>query len=1442
MEKEIQIGEAQKQIEEAFVKQYSEAIMNPSKTLDGHIANENNVTNDYRGRVLYEFFQNAVDRAESEIWIIMDSDSGTLAFANDGKPFSIEKTGNRKYSDFESLCSINTSSKNQNESIGNKGVGFKSCWEFTKRTSIISFHNGAPWGFELQRPCSSAQVGRFSGSNVEDWLLQKDIAEVVKKHGGTLPSFYFPRKLNTEETESIQTNIQGKNISTIITLHDITPENCTRLKSKIEEFARHEFFFVKQLKNLCQKDFRIHIIVDNCNEKLITTQADTAKWLDGNVVVKNNFTKEEIEELQDLSRSLNYEVKEPSVAIAFPMFDHGDKQLDARFYTYLPTEVRCGFNVLIHADFLLDVSRKNIDFADNKYNKRLLEHVAGLLVKVLQTRTELHQLEHFAKFLMPQNSEDALAMLVWDKLTSEGLLTEMLRSAYKGESSERACQLVFSAIDKWIIKHREREVWSEYYDRVYEETLKYFCDPEVKIVYVDEGDISSLPPSPPKPRNDAEEKKKLFYIAKDSDAQRLSLLRGIESITLSGMEELSKPELLKNRIVLENSNIEILRALSSESESAESVDIRRSIIRFIVGRQKSFDGYLNITHFSPQGNNPKEGHFLARILLPCQNEKWKPASKCYFGLDEKIKRYLDPDRFFEVNLDAFRALLEGTEFILEDVLRFFGATNRLPIDKVTSSNKIELSMPWQTTPQIEDDGMKKLINDSMMDWTGLDKIEVIYAQLRETAWFYDEKHKNFCKPAEVFLFNDDVVRPAVGQEKKNPDLQLLYQNLGIKPVDETTDNEKLLNQHEKLRNDEGQICKLHKTLYKQIALRLSRNKAENDQNVKQRLRELPLLCEQGYVEGDVWFVGRDSKKFKHHFSGINFLLFDDEVAKTFISALGRVKNFDPDFKPQPEEKLINSTITHPDQTTKLKQLIERNYLAEMFAIADEALPINRFVKEQALCRWQNLIIWYAEDVWIEAVLNGEASRIGFEQKDSDVFFLPISESERTKHPERIGQLTHDLEEPAKNEDFSKFGEAIANGVFRDVNLGPVLRSFLTEATKGGDNRENFLCERGIAQSDVSEMHSFIRESLLTLEERNSLIEQLREFFDLDSVDDSNWNNLETYVGCNKSFSDLEKSLSDERLKSVISQLNPTVRNTQKLREHKKYIQLCYFLDVGKELSDDNFFSQVESKENAGCFNRFDFSVESAMTILFNIEKTSATDMEMLEAQALLEIGNLPSLNLDPKVSGVEPVKHRLMGKSGYSSNQTKVVTLSAASREKQAKEQAQRGIAAERLLCINNAYSVIENNLQDSLKNKVIELYAGSDFAEGYLQKVKSSGESLEEIINILHVSKSMGDGLGYDILEPVINKDSIQNIHLVEVKASQSGATIYLSHNEFSKILGFANGKENNWRLYHVMISEQQTFNRTLEVKKAVREFYDKVGGAVDALAIVPDTWKIEF
>jgi hypothetical protein len=99
------------------------------------------VEHQYHGRFIVELIQNAHDTlllsnhgtqscARIEIALKDEGDFGTLYVANDGRPFSA--------SNFNSLSQLGQSDKNPQESIGNKGIGFRSVLEITDVPEIYS--------------------------------------------------------------------------------------------------------------------------------------------------------------------------------------------------------------------------------------------------------------------------------------------------------------------------------------------------------------------------------------------------------------------------------------------------------------------------------------------------------------------------------------------------------------------------------------------------------------------------------------------------------------------------------------------------------------------------------------------------------------------------------------------------------------------------------------------------------------------------------------------------------------------------------------------------------------------------------------------------------------------------------------------------------------------------------------------------------------------------------------------------------------------------------------------------------------------------------------------------------------------------------------------------------------------------------------------------------
>lgn len=92
---------------------------------------------EYEGRFLYELIQNAYDahpsETEGDIIVLLDLDEGehgVLYVANSGLPFTEQN--------FEAICELAQSDKAPDESIGNKGVGFKSVLQICEWPEIYS--------------------------------------------------------------------------------------------------------------------------------------------------------------------------------------------------------------------------------------------------------------------------------------------------------------------------------------------------------------------------------------------------------------------------------------------------------------------------------------------------------------------------------------------------------------------------------------------------------------------------------------------------------------------------------------------------------------------------------------------------------------------------------------------------------------------------------------------------------------------------------------------------------------------------------------------------------------------------------------------------------------------------------------------------------------------------------------------------------------------------------------------------------------------------------------------------------------------------------------------------------------------------------------------------------------------------------------------------------
>lgn len=164
---------------------------------------------DYHGRFLIELVQNANDVHERgkhdgqiEVLLVKDEgDFGTLYVANFGKPFT--------YDNVVALSRIGLSTKPPGESIGNKGLGFRSVSHVCDAPEVYSQATSSCGATEFEGYC-------FTFARPEDLNDRIDHPTVLKLAQSDLPMFFLPIALTTQPT--IITDYAVRGFSSVIRL------------------------------------------------------------------------------------------------------------------------------------------------------------------------------------------------------------------------------------------------------------------------------------------------------------------------------------------------------------------------------------------------------------------------------------------------------------------------------------------------------------------------------------------------------------------------------------------------------------------------------------------------------------------------------------------------------------------------------------------------------------------------------------------------------------------------------------------------------------------------------------------------------------------------------------------------------------------------------------------------------------------------------------------------------------------------------------------------------------------------------------------------------------------------------------------------------------------------------------------------------------------------
>nr|WP_241729667.1 DUF3883 domain-containing protein [Dietzia aerolata] len=309
----------------------SEAAASPAMLTD--IAGlERYVSESYANRTFIELLQNADDAGARDVAFMQGRD--WVLAANSGKVFSEQ--------DFRSICRSASSRKSRGESIGYRGIGFKSVVGLATRVHLISGELSATFDRELTR----ATLG----------LSDVPVPLVRIPHPISLNDAYLNQTIQTLKEQGHQTFFILSGIDSV------------QVENEFEKFDSDHLLFLRNVENVRtsfgrEESFSCHRkILDDGSVELATsspTSRETWRILSGD----------------DVSVAISTES-----GVAVPL-----KRPESLVHAFLPTQEETGIPARINGDFSTDPSRTRV-VLDNDTDSQL-DKVAKLVSRIISTAT-----------------------------------------------------------------------------------------------------------------------------------------------------------------------------------------------------------------------------------------------------------------------------------------------------------------------------------------------------------------------------------------------------------------------------------------------------------------------------------------------------------------------------------------------------------------------------------------------------------------------------------------------------------------------------------------------------------------------------------------------------------------------------------------------------------------------------------------------------------------------------------------------------------------------------------------------------------------------------------------------------------------------------------------------------------------------------------------------
>lgn len=294
---------------------------------------ETYIAESYHNRSIIELLQNADDAGSSRFYI--SKNQGCIIVANDGRFFN--------ENDILSICRSGSSTKKRDgNSIGYRGIGFKSVVNLAERVHIISDNLGLTFSRELTNE-----------------VIDSDIP---------VPLIRIPHKYNPLMRHSdMISDLMDRNFKTIFIFEKTNPNN---LEEEIDSFDSSSLLFLRNIKqvefvSLISKTISVKR-ANNGFEEYITIINDGYKeeWL----VLRNSRSEDKITSvafLLDNKKRIIPLSKERSVV-----------------HSFMPTKDNVGLPFKINGDFSTDPSRTKT--VNDDLSKESLSRCSELIIDIVK--------------------------------------------------------------------------------------------------------------------------------------------------------------------------------------------------------------------------------------------------------------------------------------------------------------------------------------------------------------------------------------------------------------------------------------------------------------------------------------------------------------------------------------------------------------------------------------------------------------------------------------------------------------------------------------------------------------------------------------------------------------------------------------------------------------------------------------------------------------------------------------------------------------------------------------------------------------------------------------------------------------------------------------------------------------------------------------------------